>query len=249
MPRMTQDRRGDISEAALQNVIDLMETSSWRDVFATSNDPDVVRAFRFVANRNRTAWQYFLPSGSGRSALCVGEALGATADALSRNYASVVALEPSPSRVRFMRLRFSQDRIYNVRIVRGAFADLPFGPRSFDLVAFNGAIVPLSGLRRAFELLRPNGHLFVCVDRRRSRGYRRLLRRAGFTTVQLFMAIDSCDEPEFIVPIDGAPSRFFFRQFDVAVRPLHRLVLRWTADRLGILGRLRRSFMLTATRP
>ena len=248
MSRVTHDHRGDISEAALQSAIDQMATGYWRDVFERSNDPDVVHAFRFVANQNRTAWQYFLPSGRGRSALCIGEALGATADALSRNYASVVALEPSPSRVRFMRLRFSQDRIHNVHIVRGAFADVPFGPRSFDLVALNGAVAPLPGLRRAFELLRPGGNLFVCVERRRRR-YRRLLRRAGFTAVQLFIAIDSCDEPEFIVPIDGAPSRFFFRQFDVAVRPLHRLVLRWIADRLGILGRLRRSFMMTATRP
>jgi hypothetical protein len=109
---------GEIPEATLRVILEATRTEHWRDVFRASTDPDIARTFTFVANLNRTSWQYFLPSGKGRSALCVGEGMGGTADALSRNYASVVALEPVLPRVEFMRRRFRQDRIDNVHISR-----------------------------------------------------------------------------------------------------------------------------------
>src|SRR6185503_3212751 len=144
-------------------ILEATKTQHWRDVFRASNDPDIARAFTFIANLNRTTWQYFLPSGKGRSALCVGAGMGATADALSRNYATVVALEPVLARVQFMRRRFSQDRVDNVRIVRASFPNVPCPRQSFELVVFNGVIewlpsghpsenpyaVQLAGLRKA----------------------------------------------------------------------------------------------------
>jgi len=298
---------GEIPESKLQDVLEATRTRHWREVFRTSNDPDIARAFTFIANLNRTSWQYFLPSGKGRAALCVGEGMGATADALSRNYASVVALEPVLPRVQFMRRRFGQDRIDNVRIVRASFPGVPFARQSFDLVVFNGvlewlpsgqraenpAAVQLSALRRAFELLRPGGWVYIGIENRwcyeyflgapdphvkvrwvtiaprsianwlmrhtkvgryenylyGSRGYRRLLRRAGFSDAQVFIAVDSYNQPEFIVPVDGAPSRYFFRTTDRTSERPHRRILRWTADRLGILGHLQYAFILIASKP
>ncbi len=298
---------GEIAESKLEQILEATQTQHWRDVCRASTDPDIARTFIFIANRNRTSWQYLLPSGKGRSALCVGEGMGATADALSPNYATVVAMEPVLARVRFMRRRFSQDRVDNVRIVRASFPDVPFPPQSFDLVTFNGVIewlptghpsedpaaVQLAGLRKAFELLRPGGHVYVGIENRwcyeyflgavdphvnvpwvtvaprrianwlmrrvkrdryenylyGSRGYRQLLRRAGFSDPQVFAAIDSYNQPEFIVPIDGAPSRYYFRRMEGGARSLHRRVLRWTADQLGILGHLQYAFILIAGKP
>jgi len=299
--------RGELPASTLQDILEATKTEPWRDVFRASNDPEIGRAFTAIANLNRTSWQYFLPSGNGRSALCVGDGMGATADALAPNYATVVAAEPVLARVQFMRRRFSQDRIDNVRIVRASFPHVPFPRQSFDLVVLNGvlewlpsghpsehpAAVQLAGLRRAFELLRPGGHLLVGVENRwcyeyflgardphvdvrwitiaprwvadwlmrrakarryenylyGSRGYRRLLRRAGFVEAQVFIAIESYNQAEFIVPIDGAPSRYFFGTMEASPVRLHRQVLRWTARRLGILGHLQYAFLLIASKP
>ena len=298
---------GEIPEPKLQNILEATKTEHWRDVFRTSNDPDIARAFTFIANLNRTSWQYFLPSGKGRCALCVGEGMGATAAALSPNYATVVALEPVLARVQFMRRRFSQDRVDNVRVVRASFPDVPFPQQSFDLVVFNGilewlpaghpsenpAAVQAASLRKAFDLLRPGGHVYVGIENRwcyeyflgardphanvrwvtivprrvadwlmkranarryenylyGSRGYRRLLHRAGFRDPQVFIAMDSYNQPEFIVPIDGAPARYFFRTMDRPSGRLHRRVIRSTAEHLGILGHLQYAFILIASKP
>src|SRR5947207_6383031 len=108
-----------------------MKTRHWKEVLCAVDDPEIARAFTFITNLNRVNWQYLLPSGRGRAALCVGEGMGTTAHALAANYATVVATEQVLSRVEFMRRRFNQDEINNVRIVRATFPDLPFAPESF----------------------------------------------------------------------------------------------------------------------
>jgi SAM-dependent methyltransferase len=299
--------RGEIAEPTLQTILEATNTRHWKDVFRASSDPDVARSFTFIANLNRTSWQYFLPSGKGRSALCVGEDMGATADALSRNYASVVALEPVLTRVQFMQRRFSQDQMDKVRIVRASFPDVPFAKQSFDLVVFNGVIewlpsghpsenpttVQVAGLRKAFELLRPGGYIYIGIENRwcykyflgasdphvgvrwvtiaprrvanwlmrrakaeryqnylyGSRGYRQLLRSAGFSETQVFIAKESYNRPEFIVPVRGAPSRYFFRNMDGRSQRTHRRFVQWVAERLGILGELQYAFILIASKP
>jgi hypothetical protein len=63
------------------------------------------------------------------------------------------------------------------------------------------------------------------------------------------MSIDSYNQPEFIVPIDGTPSRYFFRTMEGRSERLHRRALRWTAEQLGILGHLQYAFILIASKP
>jgi SAM-dependent methyltransferase len=232
--------------------------------------------------------------------------MGATAHALSANYATVVALEPVLPRVEFMRRRFSQDRVKNVRVVRASFPHVPFARQSFDLVVFNGVIewlpsghpsenptaVQLAGLRKAFELLRPGGHVYIGIENRwcfdyflgakdphvgipwvtiaprsvatwlmkranghryenylyGSRGYRRLLRNAGFSDTQVFVAKESYNNPEFIVPLRGAPARYFFRTIDQKSKQPHRRIVQWIAGRLGILADLQYAFILIGSK-
>jgi SAM-dependent methyltransferase len=176
---------GEIAESKLSWALEEMKTRHWKEVLGTSDDPEVARAFTFNANLNRVNWQYLLPSGRGRSALCVGEGMGTTAHALAANYAAVVAMEPVLPRVEFMRRRFIQDEIKNVRVIRAAFPDVPFAPGSFDLVVFNGVVewlpsgqpskppaeVQLAGLRKAFGLLKPGGHVYVGIENRWSYEY------------------------------------------------------------------------------
>ena len=161
-------------------VLEEMKARHWKEVLSTADDPDIARAFTFIANLNRVNWQYLLSSGRGRAALCIGEGRGTTAHALSGNYATVVATEQVLARVDFMRRRFEQDEIENVRVVRAAFPDLPFADGSFDLVVFNGVLewlpsrqpseppaeVQRASLRKAFRLLKPGGHVYVGIENR-----------------------------------------------------------------------------------
>ena len=241
------------------------------------------------------------------AALCIGEGMGTTAHALAANYATVVAVEQVLSRVEFMRRRFCQDGISNVRIVRAAFPDLPFGRESFDLITFNGVLewlpsgqpskqpadVQLDGLRKAFTLLKPGGHVYVGIENRwcyeyflgakdphvglpwvtilprrianwltrRSTGrrydtylygaggYLRLLRKAGFSRLQVFVAKDSYNNPEAILPISGGASRYFFSAMDTRPHSVLRRVFQIVAARMGLLGRLQYAFVLIGTKP
>jgi SAM-dependent methyltransferase len=288
-------------------ILEEMKTRHWKEVLSTADDPDIARGFAFIANLNRVNWQYLLPSGRGRDALCIGEGMGTTAHALAANYATVVATEQVLARVDFMRRRFDQDEIKNVRVVRAAFPDLPFADGSFDLVVFNGVLewlpsrqsseppaeVQRASLRKAFRLLKPGGHVYVGIENRwcyeyflgakdphigvpwvtilprwianwrtrrvtgrrydtylyGRRGYVRLLRRAGFTEAQAFVAKESYNNPETIVPLTGGPSEYFFRSIDVKPQRAHRRLAQAIASRLGLLGEMQYAFVVIGTKP
>jgi SAM-dependent methyltransferase len=298
---------GEIAEERMFRILEEMNGRHWKEVLSSDDDPRVARALLFIANLNRVNWQYLLPCGRGRTALCIGEGMGTTAQALAANYETVVALEQVLPRVEFMRRRFLQEGIGNVRIVRAAFPDVPFADGSFDLVVFNGVVewlpsgqpsrppreVQLAGLRKAFALLRPGGSVYVGIENRwcyeyflgagdphvgtrwvtilprpiaswlsrRStgrrydaylygrRGYLRLLHDAGFAEAEVFIAKESYNNPEALVPTTGGASRYFFRRMDVQPRSVHRRLFQTAALALGLLGRMQYAFAVIATRP
>lgn len=297
---------GEIPENTLRWVLEQMKTRPWRDVFQGSDDPDLVRTFPFVAHLNRVNWQYLLPSGHGRTALCVGEGMGTTAHALAANYASVVALEPVLPRVEFMRQRLGQDGVTNVQIVRATFPDVPFAPGSFDLVVFNGVVewlpsgqpwaspkdVQQAAVRKAFDLLKPGGSVFIGIENRwcyeyflaakdphvgtpwvtilprpladwimrrstgrrydaylfGSRGYRSLLKQAGFAVSQVFIAKDSYNSPAALVPITDPIASYFFRRIDSRPERPHRRLFQTIAAALGLLPHLQYAFVVIGTK-
>ena len=110
---------GEIPEPTLSWVLEEMKTRHWKEVLSAVDEPDLARKFTFILNLNRVNWQYLLPAASVRTlaALCIGEGMGTTAHALAANYATVVAVEQVLARVEFMRRRFCQDGISNVRII------------------------------------------------------------------------------------------------------------------------------------
>src|SRR5438874_7270490 len=67
---------GEIPESKMSWVLEEMKARHWKEVLSTADDPDIARAFTFIANLNRVNWQYLLSSGRGRAALCIGEGRG-----------------------------------------------------------------------------------------------------------------------------------------------------------------------------
>ena len=298
---------GEITESRMMAVLNDMRRRHWKIALASSGDPAAAHVSLFIQNRNRANWQYLLPAGETQSALCVGEGMGTTAHALAGNYRTVVAMEPVGLRVEFMRRRFDQDGVRNVRVIRASFPDAPFAKHAFDLVVFNGVLewlpsgdpardpyaVQCGALRKAFDLLKPGGHVCVGIENRwcyeyflgakdphvgvpwvtilprsianllmqsvagkrydtylyGSRGYRRLLKQAGFETSDVFVAKPSYNNPESLVPIDGTAKRYFFHSIDAQPRGGIRRLIQFLAYRFHLLAEIQYAFVVIGRKP
>jgi ubiquinone/menaquinone biosynthesis C-methylase UbiE len=157
---------------------------SWKAALLDFDDPVVQRASGMILNLDRANWQHLVDLPPASRVLDVGAGTGTNSHALALHYREVVALEPVQERIEFMRHRFSQERLSNIRIVRSSLWSLPLAPNSFDLVAMNGVLewVPegrtgdpkqlqMAALESMYRLLRPNGYLYVGIENRTLPGY------------------------------------------------------------------------------
>jgi SAM-dependent methyltransferase len=294
---------GEIPQEQMQEIIRQAQVGNWRNALLESSEPNVQRASTMILNLDRANWQYLVDLPPESRVLDLGAGTGTTSHALAQRFREVVALEPVLERVQFMRLRFAQENLSNVQLVRSSLWTLPFAPESFDLVAMNGVLewvaegragdpedVQLSALKNAFRLLRPGGYLYVGIENRftpgyfvgyndphagipfvtvlprplahwyarkkgrdgyrnylySSAGYCKLLRRAGFTRTEVYLAIPSYNHPRFLIPLKGGGFSYYSRNFS-GMRPagirkrLHALLLK-----LGVLKYLEYSFVILA---
>ena len=65
----------------------------------------------------------------------------------------------------------------------------------------------------------------------------------------MFVAKESYNDPEAIVPLQGAPPRYFFRTMNGKSPRPHRRIFRWVAGRLGILGQVQYAFIVFGAKP
>jgi ubiquinone/menaquinone biosynthesis C-methylase UbiE len=175
---------GEIPRETMIEVNRRAATGPWKAALLDFNDPVVQRASGMILNLDRANWQYLLDLPPASRVLDVGAGTGTNSHSLARHYREVVALEPVQERIEFMRQRFSQEQLSNIRIVRSSLWSLPFAPNSFDLVAMNGVLewVPegrtgdpkqlqTAALEGMFRLLRPDGYLYVGIENRTLPGY------------------------------------------------------------------------------
>jgi SAM-dependent methyltransferase len=79
-----------------------------------------------------------------------------------------------------------------------------------------------------------------------SRGYRKLLERAGFSSVKCFVALPSYNQPRFLIPIDGNVFSHYARNFTPEPSGFMRKVLREILLRLDLMKHCEYSFVLVA---
>jgi len=122
-------------------------------------------------------WLVNLPAES--RVLDLGAGMGTHSHALALRFREVIATESVPDHIQFMRQRFAQERLSNIKIVRTSVWDLPFAERSMDLVAMNGVLARVAegvpgdpgelqrkALRKVARVLRTGGYVYLGSENR-----------------------------------------------------------------------------------
>jgi SAM-dependent methyltransferase len=280
------------------------ESGSWKAALVNSEDDAVRRASGMMLNLDRANWHWLTNVPADGRVLDLGAGTGTNSHALALYYREVVALEPVQERIDFMRHRFSQEELRNVKIIRSSLWTLPFADSSFDLVAMNGVLewvaagregdpreLQNQALKNAYSLLRDGGFLYVGIENRTglgyfagyadphcdlpfvtvmprrlahwyakrrghqqgyrnylysSGGYQKLLREAGFSSVDVYLAVPSYNHPRFFLPLKENLFSYYSRNFTVPPAKGLRRLLHATLSGLGILKHCDYSYALIA---
>jgi SAM-dependent methyltransferase len=175
---------GEIPAREMQEVNQRAAASSWRDALLKCDDPAVQKASEMILNVDRSNWHWLADLPAESRVLDLGAGTGTNSHGLGLRFADVTAVEPVMERIRFMQLRFAQEGLSNVNVLRSSLWILPFLKDSFDLVAMNGVLEwvatgvpgdPMALQKRALEnvynLVRPGGYFYLGIENRFNLGY------------------------------------------------------------------------------
>jgi SAM-dependent methyltransferase len=187
----------------------------------------------------RVDWRLMLGMTRSDHVLDVGSGWGRLAFALAPWVGHLYSLEHVEQELEFQKIMLEERGDSNVTLMHGTILDLHDRPGALDWVIFNGvfATSPRTEgrdslttrqemLARACSLLKPGGHVAICIGNRwgvdafrpsrAGRGgnplhpahngglsvHRKLLTRAGFDEVRSFALLPHHSAPRAIIPID-----------------------------------------------
>lgn len=171
---------GEIPEGLLQEVNRRCCQTNWRSAVEGLVRPGYPDICEYIVDPARSDFRWLLPLGPECDILDVGAGWGTLTHGLAPFCKTVVALESVDARLDFIAHRATQARLDNVYLVQGNFLDIPYPPKSFDVVLLNGvlewtgaadtSVSPDQAQRRLLvkvrELLRPGGCLYVGIENR-----------------------------------------------------------------------------------
>lgn len=183
IPQFTEEHHywGEISQDLMQQINKQIQKENWKDVLKrTLGEHNQEETYDFVTDLKRANWHLFLPLPSNAHVLDIGCGLGTISHSLSRHYEKIVSIETVPERLFFSKIRFQQENIQNVELVRANLLDLPFPENSFDLVVMNGVLewvglseqsknprdLQLLALRNIHRVLKNTGTLYIGIENR-----------------------------------------------------------------------------------
>ncbi len=294
---------GEIPHEHMTEVLANAAARGWKSALLDSPHDCVRRPSEMILNLDRANWKWLTGLPAESRVLDVGAGMGANSHALATRFRGVVALEPVSERIEFMRHRFAQEGLANIRVVQSSLWTLPFAPESFDLIAMNGVLewVPqgqtgdprelqLRALRNMQRLLRPGGSFYLGIEnrftpgyfvghpdphcglpyvtilprplahwyaRRRgqpgyrnylysSRGYRRLLKSAGFRNVDIYVALPSYNHPRYLIPLQRNIFSYYTNNFSAVPRSRIRSILHKLMLNSGMMQHLEYSYVILA---
>lgn len=185
----------------------------WEALLRESVENGSLNLRAIFADESHASWRVLLPPAARGRILVVSDEISCLGLALARWCEEVVICHPDESHLGFLAIQADQLGLDNVRpICTGNAERLPFPDHGFDAVVLNTTAAGGTRwspsprlLQETRRVLRPNGCIYLDADNRlglaRGRsgsartysrfGYRRLLRRAGFESVQFCEALRS----------------------------------------------------------
>jgi SAM-dependent methyltransferase len=168
---------GPFSTPELRELVSRAEAGNWREALSSHPSALVRQAAEPASYVQRVNWRWLLDLPPDCRILDLGAGLGANSHALATPHSEVFAADPASECVDFMRHRFTQEALPNVRIVWSSVWSLPFAADSFDLAVIDGSLgrivkgragsprrLEQSALERVSALLRPGGYLYLAVE-------------------------------------------------------------------------------------
>jgi 2-polyprenyl-3-methyl-5-hydroxy-6-metoxy-1,4-benzoquinol methylase len=169
-----------LPQDVMRNILKQMESRDWHEVLLNYPDAAVRNRYKFIADTSRARWHEKLDLGPEHKVLDLGAGLGTATEALAGRGAQVYSAEQVEERVQFMRIRFQQKGFSNVHLLRAGADSLPFRGAIFDLIVLNGVLewMPFSRpqdnprdaqlhyLKKAYDLLKPGGTLYLGIENR-----------------------------------------------------------------------------------
>ena len=183
IPQFTDDYLywGEIPQNMMQQINGLVQKRYWKDVLKQKlTSQKQKETYEFIVNLTRANWHFFLPLSKEANVLDVGSGLGTISQSLSYYCQRVVAMETVPERLFFSKVRFMQEKIQNIQLVRANVMDLPFPDDYFDLVIMNGVLewvglsdckiepreLQLIALKNIQRVLKKAGYLYIGIENR-----------------------------------------------------------------------------------
>jgi ubiquinone/menaquinone biosynthesis C-methylase UbiE len=268
--KMTSSKFGTLPQEELELLCNAIKDTPWRQVIENMDLPVLGQKRDWFTNVRKAYPYRILPLVEKGKVLDIGAGSGVISETIAKDFSSVIAFDYSPELIEFMRKRFFQDGLDNIKIVRADAVKLPFREDCFDLVIVNGVLewIPdftpqtnpyraqidflknvhfilkkrgMVGLAienrfyfRHFQGLSPHGEgAFVAIlprfmatlitrlkEKKQYRnyiysywGYKRLLRKAGFRKINIYVAVPSYYDPHAIISTQKESSRVFFNEY------------------------------------
>lgn len=133
-----------------------------------------------ILNTGLGDWHLLLSVSAAKSVLDVGCGFGTMALGFSKHYAEAFGIEALPERLLYAEIRARQEKMSNLRFVKGSGLNMPFRNSAFGLVTLNGVlewaglyeptlkadILQKAMLREAKRVSTPNGVVAVAIENR-----------------------------------------------------------------------------------
>jgi len=180
---LQQHYYGEISQDRMRSLIEDSKRDGYKEAIRKYLDNEFVHTY--VADEHRAKWMELLPLERHSTVLDVGCGWGTTAIPISRQVGTVVAMDATYERVKFVEVRAGQTHAQNVVPVVASALELPLASGQFDLVTFNGVLewlgasdatinakqCQMKALEEAFRVLKPGGLIYIGIENRFSLRY------------------------------------------------------------------------------
>lgn len=300
----SQPDMGTITKAEWYKLLNSIKKKNWRTSLEEISATGLNRRKRWFTSTSKALFYKNLKLKNKERFLDIGAGSGVISAELGKQFKTGISLDFSENTTQFMKERFRQDNIKNIRIVRGDGLLLPFNSNAFNLVIVNGVLEWIADrpdkrkcivIQRVFlkeirRCLSGNGKIAIAIENRWSLGflfgqsphgeppfvallprllarfitrivqkkdyknyiytyfgYKRLLKRAGYKRIKIYIAIPNYYNPHYIGRISDKKISALIMETK-GQKKGKRVIIQKILDKLGLLPLFCHSYYITASK-